>query len=61
MSKRHLKPNRNLPDPMHPGSPGYAERNAEVAVEIGSGVVRVDIETPVGLAQDLTRPEASPS
>jgi hypothetical protein len=55
MAKRHRKPNRNLPNPMGPGSPDFATRNAQVSADIGGGIMRVDVGSPAGLVRDLTR------
>jgi hypothetical protein len=39
---------------MLPSSPGFAERNAKTAADVGLGIVRVDSGQPAGLVRDLT-------
>ena len=53
-ARGRFRPNRNLPNPMVPSSPGFAERNAKTAADVGLGIVRVDSGQPAGLVRDLT-------
>jgi hypothetical protein len=36
-----------MADPYKPGSPAYAERHRETALDIGGGMVRIDIGEPI--------------
>lgn len=35
-----------MADPYKPSSPGYAERHRETSLDIGNGLVRIDIGEP---------------
>jgi hypothetical protein len=37
-----------MPDPYAPGTPDFADRNAEVVTELSPGVTRIDLGLPLG-------------